>query len=58
MDGGGPTTKEIRGDETARPWEKVRPQLRWEDCTKRDVRKAKEKWSGGRRLLIGRSGKG
>ena len=30
---------------------------RWEDCIKRDVRKAGRLTSGGRRLLIGRSGK-
>ena len=44
VDGGGLTTKEGRGNETARPLE--RPQLRWEECVKRDVRKAEEddKW--------------
>ena len=37
MDGGGPTTYR-RGRE--------RPQLQWEDCGKRDIRKAEEidKW--------------
>ena len=32
-------------------------QLRWDDCDKRDERKAEEVASGGRRRLIGRSGK-
>ena len=38
-DEGGPTI-ESRDDERARPWERGRHQLRWEDCVKRDARKA------------------
>ena len=44
-DGGGLTTEENRGGETARLWERGRQQMRWEDCVKRDVRKAgDDKW--------------
>ena len=45
-DGGRPINKETRGYETARKWEKGRPQLRREECVKRDVRKAEQhdKW--------------
>ena len=38
--GDGTTNKDSRGGETVRAPEKERPQLKWEDCVKRDVRKA------------------
>ena len=54
LNGGGPTAKESRGGETARPLEKWTTGTGWEDCIKRDVKRQGRltSASGGRREYV------
>ena len=48
-DGFKQTSKESRGGKTSRTQEKGRPQLIWEDCVRRDMRRSgeDERWREG-----------